>query len=564
MRFDILFKPIVSAVMLSAAFMSYAYDFIEDGIYYNIVDGGCEVAEAAWFDPYSGDVVIPMVANGYTVVGIGDYAFRDCSGLNTVLMPPTLSYIGERAFARCGLPSIEWPASVSEISKGTFSGCYNLKSVTFSGRVREIGESAFENCTALTSIELPESVTAIGERAFAGSGLTSIILPYRILTISESTFAGCSDLSSVTFDGDLESVGYGAFEGAGLVSVTLPETVVELGARAFEGCSNLETVEILGDNSVSFKYSYESSESDHFYHGPFDNCSNLKTVKLPDGMEDICTGAFYGCSSLQSINMPANLQRIGNYAFEGCVSLPSAEFHSLQDIGYKAFYGCSGLQWVKLPDCMHNVGESAFEDCSSLASINLPDGIENIGFGAFAGSGLKSVKWPESMTEMSSDMFNGCTNLSSVTLGSKLNEISDGAFEGCPNIVEVNSLNPTPPEFYIGTYGFSGFEDEVYGNAVLRVPVGSRPAYFKADCWINFDNIVETDFGGVDDVAADGVSVTVSGGNIIVGGAGDGAAVDVYNIAGQRVYSGFGSTVGGLERGIYIVSVDGRTFKIAL
>lgn len=562
MRFDILFKPIVSAVMLSAAFMSYAYDFIEDGIYYNIVDGGCEVAEAAWFDPYSGDVVIPMAANGYTVVGIGDYAFRDCSGLNTVLMPPTLTYIGAWAFTECGLLSIEWPASVSEISKGTFSGCYNLKSVTFSGRVREIGESAFENCTVLTSIELPESVTAIGERAFAGSGLTSIILPYRILTISESTFAGCSDLSSVTFDGDVESVGYGAFKETDLVSVTLPETVVELGARAFEGCSNLETVEILGDNSVSFKCSYESYESDHFYHGPFDNCSNLKTVKLPDGMEDICTGAFYGCSSLQSINMPANLQRIGDYAFEGCVSLPSAEFRSLQDVGSRAFRGCSGLQWVKLPDCMHNVGESAFEDCRSLASINLPDGIENIGFGAFAGSGLKSVKWPESMTEMNSDMFNGCTNLSSVTLGSKLNEISYGAFEGCPNIVEVNSLNPTPPEFW--TYGFSGFEDEVYGNAVLRVPVGSRPAYFKADCWINFDNIVETDFGGVDDVAADGVSVTVSGGNIIVGGAGDGAAVDVYNIAGQRVYSGFGTTVGGLERGIYIVRVAGRTFKIAL
>lgn len=561
MRFDILFKPIVSAVMLPAAFMSYAYDFIEDGIYYNIVDGGCEVAEAAWFDPYSGDVVIPMVANGYTVVGIGDYAFRDCSGLNTVLMPPTLTYIGARAFTECGLPSIEWPAGVSEISKGTFSGCYNLKSVTFSGRVREIGESAFENCTALTSIELPESVTAIGERAFAGSGLTSIILPYRILTISESTFAGCSDLSSVTFDGDLESVGYGAFKETDLVSVTLPETVVELGARAFEGCSNLETVEILGDNSVSFKYSYESYESDHFYHGPFDNCSNLKTVKLPDGMEDICTGAFYGCSSLQSINMPANLQRIGDYAFEGCVSLPSAEFHSLQDIGYKAFYGCSGLQWVKLPDCMESVGQSAFEDCRSLASINLPDGIENIGFGAFAGSGLKSVKWPESMTEMNSDMFNGCTNLSSVTLGSKLNEISYGAFEGCPNIVEVNSLNPTPPEFW--TYGFSGFEDEVYGNAVLRVPVGSRPAYFKADCWINFDNIVETDFGGVDDVAADGVSVTVSGGNIIVGGAGDGAAVDVYNIAGQRVYSGVAKSVA-LDRGLYIVRVAGRTFKVAL
>ncbi len=562
MRFDILFKPIVSAVMLSAAFMSYAYDFIEDGIYYNIVDGGCEVAEAAWFDPYSGDVVIPMVANGYTVVGIGDYAFRDCSGLNTVLMPPTLSYIGERAFARCGLPSIEWPASVSEISKGTFSGCYNLKSVTFSGRVREIGESAFENCTALTSIELPESVTAIGERAFAGSGLTSIILPYRILTISESTFAGCSDLSSVTFDGDLESVGYGAFEGAGLVSVTLPESIMELNAGAFRDCSKLETVEILGNNLITLGYGGTNSS----YKGLFYNCGNLKSVKLPDSVESIDGYAFYGCGSLSLINMPDNLRYVEASAFEGCISLPSADFHSLQSIGAGAFRGCSGLQWVKLPDCMESIGQMAFEDCSSLASINLPDGMTTIGSGAFAGSGLKSVKWPESMTSISSDMFSGCSDLESVTIGSRIENIYPGAFEDCPNIVEVNSLNPTPPVFYTDrwTNGFLGFEDEAYGNAVLRVPVGSRPAYFKADCWINFDNIVETDFGGVDDVAADGVSVTVSGGNIIVGGAGDGAAVDVYNIAGQRVYSGFGSTVGGLERGIYIVSVDGRTFKIAL
>ncbi len=562
MRFDILFKPIVSAVMLSAAFMSYAYDFIEDGIYYNIVDGGCEVTESQGTFFYSGDIVIPMTANGYTVVGIGDGAFAGCGGLKTLLMPPTLSYIGERAFARCGLPSIEWPASVSEISKGTFSGCYNLKSVTFSGRVREIGESAFENCTALTSIELPESVTAIGERAFAGSGLTSIILPYRILTISESTFAGCSDLSSVTFDGDLESVGYGAFKGTGLVSVTLPESITELKAGAFRDCSKLETVEILGDNLITLGYGGTNSS----YKGLFYNCGNLKSVKLPDSVESIDGYAFYGCGSLSSINMPDNLRYVEASAFEGCISLPSADFHSLQSIGAGAFRGCSGLQWVKLPDCMESIGQMAFEDCSSLASINLPDGMTTIGSGAFAGSGLKSVKWPESMTSISSDMFSGCSDLESVTIGSRIENIYPGAFEDCPNIVEVNSLNPTPPVFYTDrwTNGFLGFEDEAYGNAVLRVPVGSRPEYFKADYWINFDNIVEADFGGVDDVAADGVSVTVSGGNIIVGGAGDGAAVEVYNIAGQRVYSGFGTTVGGLERGIYIVSVDGRTFKIAL
>lgn len=329
MRFDILFKPIVSAVMLSAAFMSYAYDFIEDGIKYNIVDGGCEVVAGSLSN---GDIVIPMTANGYTVVGIGDNAFAYCN-LKTVLMPPTLTYIGVRAFTESGLLSIEWPAGVSEISKGTFSGCNNLKSITFSGRVREIGVSAFEDCSALTSIDIPESVTSIGSRAFAGSGLTSVTLPYRVLTISESTFAGCSDLSSVTFDGDVESVGYGAFEGTGLVSVTLPESIMELNAGAFRDCSKLETVEILGNNLITLGYGGTNSS----YKGLFYNCGNLKSVKLPDSVESIDGYAFYGCGSLSLINMPDNLQYVNTSAFEGCVSLPSAEFHSLQDIGYKAF-----------------------------------------------------------------------------------------------------------------------------------------------------------------------------------------------------------------------------------
>ena len=36
------------------------------------------------------------------------------------------------------------------------------------------------------------------------------------------------------------------------------------------------------------------------------------------------------------------------------------------------------------------------------------------------------------------------------------------------------------------------------------------------------------------------------------------------NLSGQLVYSGTGTTVGGLARGIYIVRVSGRTFKVAL
>ena len=178
-----------------------------------------------------------------------------------------------------------------------------------------------------------------------------------------------------------------------------------------------------------------------------------------------------------------------------------------------------------------------FSGCSSLASIALPESVQFIPF----------------------YMFAGCTNLASVTLGSNLKNVNEGAFDDCPNIVEINSLNPTPPVCY------SDFMDEVYQNATLRVPVGSRSAYFRADVWINFDNIVETDFSGVEDaVMDDAVSAWATDGRVVIEGAANGAVVEIYNIGGQRIYRGHDTAVDGLEHGVYVVRVDGRAFKVVL
>ena len=100
-------------------------------------------------------------------------------------------------------------------------------------------------------------------------------------------------------------------------------------------------------------------------------------------------------------------------------------------------------------------------------------------------------------------------------------------------------------------------------DCVLNVPVGSLEAYKSAGGWKKFKNIQEKDVGGVNSVKDDAVSITVNGGSIEIDGAGN-ASVEVYNLSGQLVYSGIETTVGGLARGIYIVRVSGRTFKVAL
>jgi len=83
-----------------------AYDFVKNGIYYDIT-GGKTVSvtyKDTGYNSYSGTVNIPatVVNNGttYTVTEIGQYAFRTCSGLTNVVIPNTITTIGFGAFSR--------------------------------------------------------------------------------------------------------------------------------------------------------------------------------------------------------------------------------------------------------------------------------------------------------------------------------------------------------------------------------------------------------------------------------------------------------------------------------
>ena len=54
----------------------------------------------------------------------------------------------------------------------------------------------------------------------------------------------------------------------------------------------------------------------------FENCKNLKTVVLPDGIETIGKyEVFKNCEALESINIPASLIDLGYHAFIGCTAL---------------------------------------------------------------------------------------------------------------------------------------------------------------------------------------------------------------------------------------------------
>ncbi|MBE6844085.1 MAG: hypothetical protein E7508_00030 [Ruminococcus sp.] len=99
-----------------------------------------------------GDVVIPD-----SVTSIGDYAFEDCTSLESITISSSVTSIGDSAFYYCeSLESIIIPSSVTSIGNSAFSGCKSLISITIPDSVTSIGDGAFDDFTGKIIIENAE------------------------------------------------------------------------------------------------------------------------------------------------------------------------------------------------------------------------------------------------------------------------------------------------------------------------------------------------------------------------------------------------------------------------
>lgn len=78
-------------------------------------------------------------------------------------------------------------------------------------------------------------------------------------------------------------------------------------------------------------------------YGPFAG-TQIKTISIPNTVQNIGTYIFADCSSLTSISMPDELTSIGSWSFSDCSSLTSISLPaSVTYIGYGCFDGCTSL-----------------------------------------------------------------------------------------------------------------------------------------------------------------------------------------------------------------------------
>ena len=249
-----------------------------------------------------------------TIVGYG--AFSNASDINTITFAnnkdgnSTLVAIDNYAFYNCsGLESITIPNSVQTIGYAAFMGCDNLKSIIlpFVGQLRNNASTA----------DITRNATSVktGERAFFGwifgrkitsaslRSLSSSALSYNVpeslktiqitdeLVISDQAFRDITTIDEVILNEGIITIGEEAFMNTGIKQITIPASVgLEsekavltetrdskqygyIGARAFMNASSLNTVSFTPESHV-----YEIKDS------VFENAISLVMTSLPNSV----------------------------------------------------------------------------------------------------------------------------------------------------------------------------------------------------------------------------------------------------------------------------------------
>ncbi|MDH6354573.1 hypothetical protein M2132_000901 [Dysgonomonas sp. PH5-45] len=229
--------------------------------------------------------------------------------------------------------SNSYTTSNNSISDFMFGKCTELTKIVIPKTVTYIGNSAFYGCEKLTNIEIPDNVTGIGGYAFYEcESLTNIDIPNSVTYIGIYAFEGCSSLTDVTIgNGITEIKGWVFLRCTNLTNITIPDNVTSIGCAAFYKCESLTNIDI--PNSVT-----------HIESSAFEECFGLTNVTIGNGITTINISSFADCTGLTNIIIPDNVVSIRGVAFDACSSLTSVTIgNSVNFIETAAFRNCTEL-----------------------------------------------------------------------------------------------------------------------------------------------------------------------------------------------------------------------------
>ena len=168
-----------------------------------------------------------------------------------------------------------------------------------------------------------------------------------------------------------------------------------------------------------------------------DNCANLETAVLQEGLESIGCQVFGNCGKLKSVQLPLSLKIVNDCAFMNCESLETV------------FYGGTKADWQRLAldniDCCNEFLEGAKIVCcdgvfEAHKDLVVPESLGEsvIEYEGYKNrSDVKTIEIRDGAIEIGKDAFYNCLNAQSAKIPASVRTIHDGAFPYCPKLKTV-------------------------------------------------------------------------------------------------------------------------------
>lgn len=493
-------------LFLTFGFFANAYDFMVDGIAYNVTSDS--TVEVTYTDNsyWNGDhinypslpetLAIPSIAENdgitYSVTSIGEQAFTHCDRLRSLTFGANVKSIGNFAFYHCtSLTNITLGDSIKTIGNYAFKCCQALADISFGNNITSIGNYAFQQCLGLTNVSIPNSVSSLGKGVFNYcENLNTIVLPDNITIIPAELFERCTNLTSFDIPNTVSEIGESAFAFTGLTSISFPDSLTKLGKDAFSNCKITavyipKTITEIIDNPF---------RNDCLSVSPYNDdvitmYNDVSTIVVDQG------NPVYDSRD----NCNAIIHTASNKLLTGCknTTIP----HTVKTIGNNAFAYC-GITSINIPNSVVTIGGGAFKGCIFLDSLNLGNSVQSIGKEAFSANAIKSLTTPASLKTIVSGAFSNCQSLTDVDLSrsTRLHSVSDKLFYYCSNLSTIklpNSVSDIGHDAFSNTAWDASLPDGLnYASLVAYRYKGVMPSNTHID-------IVEGTKGIADDCFAD-------------------------------------------------------------
>lgn len=372
---------------------------------------------------------ITSMQNGSSV---GSGIFSNCVNLINLNLGKTLKQINAYAFSGCSnLKKVSFPNSVTTILQGAFYKCSNIKSITLPINLKGLSANAFDYCISLPTLNIPNEVSIFGTYVFDKNyNLKSITIPAALKGISLYSFSQCYSLSSIKLPSNLSTISGQAFANCyNLRCITIPSSVTTINTNVFTGCIGLKSVVcLILKNSAA--YSPTGGKASYLELNPDvsdDVASKIKTMfgyESPGEVDIEYNSNTIDLSSEYSTDI--NLKP-SQTTFSGSLTITSSLSSKLRLINLNIANGIdtipdmclkdfSCLQNITIPDTVTSIGSKAFENCYNLREITIPTSVLNINTQAFANCyGLSKLYIPSNVTSLGDEVFYNCNVIKDVT-----------------------------------------------------------------------------------------------------------------------------------------------------